>query len=49
VKVGSGTTTDLLDAQSALTLARLSLARSEYERAIAYVQLERATGGASAR
>jgi len=25
-------------------LARLTLARSEYERAIAYVQLERATG-----
>jgi len=44
VRVGSGTTTDLLDSQSSLTLARLTLARSEYERAIAYVQLERATG-----
>ncbi|HEU4581802.1 MAG TPA: TolC family protein [Polyangiaceae bacterium] len=44
VRVGSGTTTDLLDAQSSLTLARLTLARNEYERAIAYVQLERATG-----
>jgi outer membrane protein TolC len=49
VKVGSGTTTDLLDAQSSLTLARLSLARSEYERAIAYVQLERATGASGTR
>jgi outer membrane protein len=44
VKVGSGTTTDLLDAQSSLTLARLNLAHSEYERAIAFVQLERAAG-----
>lgn len=44
VKVGSGTTTDLLDAQSSLTSARLSLTRSEYERAIAFVQLERAMG-----
>ena len=44
VRVGSGTTTDLLDAQSALTQARLHLARAEYERAIAFVQLERALG-----
>jgi outer membrane protein len=44
VRVGSGTTTDLLDAQSALTQARLRLTHSEYERAIAYVQLERASG-----
>jgi outer membrane protein len=44
VKVGSGTTTDLLDAQSSLTLARLNVARSEYQRAIAFVQLERAAG-----
>jgi len=44
VRVGSGTTTDLLDSQSALTQARLHLARAEYERAIAFVQLERAMG-----
>ncbi|MEO8181906.1 MAG: TolC family protein [Deltaproteobacteria bacterium] len=47
VKVGSGTTTDLLDAQSSLTSARLSLTHSEYERAIAFVQLERATGASA--
>jgi outer membrane protein len=45
VRVGSGTTTDLLDSQSALTQARLRLTHSEYERAISYVQLERASGG----
>jgi len=44
VRVGSGTTTDLLDSQSALTQARLHLARAEYERAIAFVQLQRAMG-----
>jgi len=49
VRVGSGTTTDLLDAQSSLSSARLSLTHSEYERAIAYVQLERALGAPSAR
>ncbi|HVZ33910.1 MAG TPA: TolC family protein, partial [Polyangiaceae bacterium] len=48
VRVGSGTTTDLLDAQSSLTQARLSLTHSEYERAIAYVQLQRASGATDA-
>ena len=45
VQAGSGTTTDLLDAQSALTQARLNLVRSKYQRALARVQLRRATGG----
>lgn len=45
VKAGSGTTTDLLDAQSALTQARLNLVRSKYQRALAWVQLRRAMGG----
>ncbi|MDP1822598.1 MAG: TolC family protein [Archangium sp.] len=40
-----GTTTDLLDAQSALTQARLNLVRSKYQRALAWVQLRRAMGG----
>lgn len=44
VKAGSGTTTDLLDSQSALTQARLNLVRAKYQQAIARVQLERATG-----
>jgi outer membrane protein len=48
VRVGSGTTTDLLDAQAELTSARLSLTHSEYERAVVYVQLERAMGARAA-
>ena len=44
VRAGIGTTTDLLDAQSALTTARLNLARARYERAVARVALDRATG-----
>jgi len=44
MKVGSATTTDLLDAQSALTQARLNLVRARYEHAIARVALARATG-----
>ena len=42
VGAGTATTTDLLDAQSALTTARLNLARAQYERAVARVQLDRA-------
>jgi outer membrane protein TolC len=41
VQAGSATTTDLLDAQSALTGARLNLTRAEYEQAIARVALGR--------
>jgi outer membrane protein len=41
---GSANTTDLLDAQSALTQARLNFARSRYEYALARMQLERALG-----
>jgi outer membrane protein TolC len=44
MKVGSATTTDLLDAQSALTQARLNLVRARYEHAIARVALAHATG-----
>jgi outer membrane protein TolC len=44
VRAGAATITDLLDAQAALTQARLNLARANYERAMARVQLERATG-----
>jgi outer membrane protein TolC len=44
VKAGTATTTDLLDAQSALTQARLNLARAQYEEAIARVSLARAVG-----
>jgi outer membrane protein len=44
VKAGTATTTDLLDAQSALTQSRLSLTRSRYEEAIARVSLARAIG-----
>ena len=44
VRAGSGTTTDLLDAQSALTQARLNLVRSKYQQALARVQLRRAMG-----
>ena len=42
VGAGTATTTDLLDAQSALTTAKLNLARAQYERAVARVQLDRA-------
>ncbi|HUM09837.1 MAG TPA: TolC family protein [Myxococcaceae bacterium] len=43
VSAGTATTTDLLDAQSALTTARLNLALAQYERTIARVALDRAT------
>jgi outer membrane protein len=43
VSAGTATTTDLLDAQSALTTARANLARARYDRAIARVSLDRAT------
>lgn len=43
VTAGTATTTDLLDAQSALTTARLNLARARYERTIARVALDRAS------
>jgi len=45
VKAGSGTTTDLLDSQSALTQSKLNLVRSKYQQAQARVQLRRAMGG----
>jgi len=45
VQAGSGTTTDLLDAQSALTQSKLNLVRSKYQQALARVQLRRAMGG----
>ena len=45
VKAGAATTTDLLDAQSALTTARQNLARARYDYALTLVTLERATGG----
>lgn len=41
---GSANTTDLLDAQSALTQARLNFARSRYEYALARLSLGRALG-----
>jgi outer membrane protein TolC len=44
VRAGAATITDLLDAQAALTQARLNLARANYERAMARVQLARALG-----
>jgi outer membrane protein len=43
VAAGTATTTDLLDAQSALTTAKANLARAQYERSIARVSLDRAT------
>ena len=45
VNAGTATTTDFLDAQSALTTAKLNLARAQYERTIARVQLDRAVAG----
>jgi outer membrane protein TolC len=44
VDAGSATTTDLLDAESALTQARLNLVRARYDEAIARVSLTRAMG-----
>jgi outer membrane protein len=44
VRAGSATTTDLLDAQSALTTARSSLARARYAHASAHIALARAMG-----
>jgi outer membrane protein len=44
LKAGSATTTDLLDAQAALTQARLNLTRAEYEQAMAQVTLARRIG-----
>jgi outer membrane protein TolC len=44
VRAGTATVTDLLDAQAALTGARLNATRARYERAIAKVALDRATG-----
>jgi outer membrane protein TolC len=44
VRAGSATTTDLLDAQSALTQSKLSLVRARYERAVALVSLTHALG-----
>ena len=44
VRVGSGTTTDLLNAESALTQARLSLERARYSQAASRIRLERAAG-----
>ena len=44
LKAGTATTTDLLDAQSALTQARLNRTRAQYEQAIAQASLERTLG-----
>ncbi len=44
VKAGSATTTDLLDAQSALTTARQNLTRARYAYALTRVNLARSTG-----
>lgn len=44
VRAGSGTMSDLLDAQSALTQARHYLTRARYEQAIARIQLEHSNG-----
>ena len=44
VRAGMATTTDVLDAQSALTQARLNLVRARYELALARVGLRAATG-----
>jgi outer membrane protein TolC len=44
LKAGSATTTDLLDAQAALTAARANLARAGYSYALRRVNLARATG-----
>ena len=44
LKAGTATTTDLLEAQSALTQARLNYLRAQYELAISRVNLRRALG-----
>jgi outer membrane protein len=44
LQAGTATTTDLLDAQAALTQARLNLTRAEYEDALARVTLKRGLG-----
>jgi outer membrane protein len=44
LKAGSATTTDLLDAEAALTQARLNLTRARYEQAVAMVALDRSLG-----
>ena len=44
LRAGSATTTDLLDAQSALTTARSNLARARYNYALTRLELARATG-----
>jgi outer membrane protein TolC len=43
-QAGSATTTDVLDAQAALTQARLNRIRARYQRALATVGLQRAVG-----
>jgi outer membrane protein TolC len=43
-KAGTATTTDLLNAESELTTARLNLSRSRYEQAMTRVTLRRLTG-----
>jgi outer membrane protein len=45
VNAGAATTTDLLDAQSALTQARLNLVRAHYQEWRARAELTRAVGG----
>jgi outer membrane protein TolC len=44
LKAGSATTTDLLDAEAALTQARLNLTRAQYEQAVSQVTLGRSLG-----
>jgi outer membrane protein TolC len=44
LKAGSATTTDLLDAEAALTQARLNLTRARYEQGVAAVTLGRSLG-----
>jgi outer membrane protein TolC len=44
VQAGTATTTDLLDAQAALTQAKLNLSRAQYQEAIARVSLAHAMG-----
>jgi outer membrane protein len=44
LKAGSATTTDVLDAQAALTQARLNLTRAQYEQAIGQVAIARSLG-----
>jgi outer membrane protein len=44
VRAGAGTTTDLLNAESALSEARLRLENARYRQAAAHIRLERALG-----